>query len=121
MKRLFTPCTVSDSLLEAVIEALKNAAAEDGILGPAVYSNFKQTQDRQKRTLRNCRTVKSISRGRPGGDPNRNDKFSGNLKDRSIGQRKHAFFGSWFFEGKPRSEQPGNYLTERTPTRQTHE
>jgi UDP-N-acetylmuramoylalanine--D-glutamate ligase len=60
---LFTPCTLSDSLLEAVTEAAKNATAGDVILLSPACSSFDQFQNYQQRGERFCQAVESISRG----------------------------------------------------------
>jgi UDP-N-acetylmuramoylalanine--D-glutamate ligase len=69
---LFTPCTLADSLLEAVTEAAKNATAGDVVLLSPACSSFDQFQNYQQRGERFCQTVKSISGGRHGADPHMN-------------------------------------------------
>src|SRR6266446_752945 len=71
---LFTPCTVFNSLLEALTEAAKNAASGDVVLLSPACSSFDQFRNYQERGEKFCRFVKSISRGAPGGDPNINGK-----------------------------------------------
>jgi UDP-N-acetylmuramoylalanine--D-glutamate ligase len=66
---LFTPCTLSDSLLEAVTEAAKSAAAGDVILLSPACSSLDQFQDYKQRGERFCQIVKSISGGRQSADP----------------------------------------------------
>lgn len=73
---LFTACTLSDSLLEAVTEAAKNAAAGDVILLSPACSSFDQFQNYQQRGERFCQIVKSISRGARQGSPNIIDKIA---------------------------------------------
>ncbi len=46
---LFTPCTLADSLLEAVTEAAKNAASGDVVLLSPACSSFDQFQNYQQR------------------------------------------------------------------------
>jgi UDP-N-acetylmuramoylalanine--D-glutamate ligase len=75
---LFTPCTLSDSLLEAVVEAAKNAAPGDAILLSPACSSFDQFQNYQQRGEKFCAAVKSISRGRHDADPNINGKTATN-------------------------------------------
>ncbi len=73
---LFTPCTIFDSLLEALTEAAKNAASGDVVLLSPACSSFDQFRNYQERGEKFCRFVKSISRGAPEGDPNINGKRS---------------------------------------------
>src|SRR5262245_32106956 len=75
---LFTPCTLSDSLLEAVVEAARNAAPGDAILLSPACSSFDQFQNYQQRGEKFCAAVKSISRGRHDADPNINGKTATN-------------------------------------------
>jgi UDP-N-acetylmuramoylalanine--D-glutamate ligase len=60
---LFTPCTLVDSLLEAVTEVAKNAAPGDVVLLSPACSSFDQFQNYQQRGERFCQIVKSISWG----------------------------------------------------------
>jgi UDP-N-acetylmuramoylalanine--D-glutamate ligase len=60
---LFTPCTLADSLLEAVTEAAKNATPGDVILLSPACSSFDQFQNYQQRGEKFYAAVKSISRG----------------------------------------------------------
>ncbi len=71
---LFTPCTVFNSLLEALTEAAKNAASGDVVLLSPACSSFDQFRNYQERGEKFCRFVKSISRGAPAGHPNINGK-----------------------------------------------
>jgi len=71
---LFTPCTVFNSMLEALTEAAKNAASGDVVLLSPACSSFDQFRNYQERGEKFCRFVKSISRGAPAGDPNINGK-----------------------------------------------
>src|SRR6267154_293056 len=71
---LFTPCTVFNSLVEALTEAAKNAASGDVVLLSPACSSFDQFRNYQERGEKFCRFVKSISRGAPSGDPNINGK-----------------------------------------------
>jgi UDP-N-acetylmuramoylalanine--D-glutamate ligase len=75
---LFTPCTLSDSLLEAVVEAAKNAAPGDAILLSPACSSFDQFQNYQQRGEKFCAAVKSISRGGHYADPNINGRTATN-------------------------------------------
>jgi len=72
---LFTPCTVLDSLIEAVTEAVKNSASGDVVLLSPACSSFDQFRNYQERGEKFCQMVKSISRGSPSGDPNINGKM----------------------------------------------
>ncbi|HYG21610.1 MAG TPA: UDP-N-acetylmuramoyl-L-alanine--D-glutamate ligase [Verrucomicrobiae bacterium] len=60
---LFTPCTLMDSLLEAVTEAARNAVPGDVVLLSPACSSFDQFQDYQERGECFCAAVKSISSG----------------------------------------------------------
>ena len=71
---LFTPCTVSNSLLEAVTEAAENATSGDVVLLSPACSSFDQFQNYQQRGEEFCEAVKSIGRGVRAGTPNRNGK-----------------------------------------------
>jgi hypothetical protein len=77
---LFTPCTVSDSLLEAVTEAANSATAGDVVLHSLARSSPDQFQYHRQRAKRLCQTVKSISGGRPVADPHMNGGKSGMSK-----------------------------------------
>jgi len=74
---LFTPCTVSDSLLEAVIEAARRAASGDVVLLSPACSSFDQFRDYQERGESFCKIVKSIGRGPVGQDPNIHGRIEG--------------------------------------------
>ncbi|HWX20026.1 MAG TPA: UDP-N-acetylmuramoyl-L-alanine--D-glutamate ligase [Candidatus Binatia bacterium] len=71
---LFTPCTLSNSLVEAVTEAASNATSGDVVLLSPASSSFDQFRNYQDRGERFCQVVKSISRGAQVGNPNMNDK-----------------------------------------------
>ncbi len=60
---LFTPCTVLNSLVEAVAEAAKCAASGDVVLLSPACSSLDQFRNYQERGEIFCRTVKSIDRG----------------------------------------------------------
>jgi len=60
---LFTPCTVSSSLLEAVSDAAKSAASGDVVLLSPACSSFDQFRNYQHRGAEFYEAVKSISRG----------------------------------------------------------
>lgn len=57
---LFTPCTLSDSLLEAVTEAAKSAAAGDVVLLSPACSSFDQFQNYQQCGERFCQAVNQL-------------------------------------------------------------
>ena len=67
---LFTPCTVAESLLEALSEAAKNATSGDVVLLAPACSSWDQFRDHQHRGEVFCQAVKSIGRGVRGGTPN---------------------------------------------------
>jgi UDP-N-acetylmuramoylalanine--D-glutamate ligase len=60
---LFTPCTRTESLLEAVAEAAKAAASGDVVLLSPACSSFDQFRNYQQRGESFCSAVKSIGRG----------------------------------------------------------
>jgi UDP-N-acetylmuramoylalanine--D-glutamate ligase len=67
---LFTPCTVSNSLLEAMSDAAKIAASGDVVLLSPACSSFDQFRNYQHRGEAFYQAVKSISRGGTGAHPN---------------------------------------------------
>lgn len=69
---LFTPCTVAESLIQAVVEATGHAASGDVILFSPACPSFDQFQSDQPQGEEFCRAVKSIGRGAPSGTPNIN-------------------------------------------------
>jgi UDP-N-acetylmuramoylalanine--D-glutamate ligase len=71
---LFTPCTVSDSLVEAVSEAAKNATSGDVVLLAPACASGDQFQNHQYCGEVFCQAVKSIGRGVLDGTPNINGK-----------------------------------------------
>jgi UDP-N-acetylmuramoylalanine--D-glutamate ligase len=60
---LFTPCTVLDSLVEAVSEVARRAASGDVVLFSPACSSLGQFRNYQERGEAFCRAVKSIGRG----------------------------------------------------------
>jgi UDP-N-acetylmuramoylalanine--D-glutamate ligase len=68
--RIFTPCTLADSLLEAVTEAAKRATSGDVILLSPACSSWDQFRNHQHRGEVFCQAVKSIGRGVGGDTPN---------------------------------------------------
>src|SRR6478736_6542983 len=60
---LFIPCTISDSLINAITEAARQAASGDVVLLSPACSSLDQFRDYQERGEIFCRTVKSISGG----------------------------------------------------------
>jgi UDP-N-acetylmuramoylalanine--D-glutamate ligase len=73
---LFTPCTLADSLLEAVAEATKNATAGDVVLLSPACSSFDQFKNYQQRGESFSQAVKSIGWGSAGAHPNINGKIA---------------------------------------------
>jgi UDP-N-acetylmuramoylalanine--D-glutamate ligase len=71
---LFTSCTVANSLLEAVVDAAKNAISGDVVLLAPACSSWDQFQNHQYRAEAFCQAVKSIGRGVCSGTPNINGK-----------------------------------------------
>jgi UDP-N-acetylmuramoylalanine--D-glutamate ligase len=71
---LFTPCTLMDSLLEAVTVAAKSVVPGDVVLLSPACSSFDQFQNYQERGERFCQIVKSISWGEQVVTPNMSDK-----------------------------------------------
>jgi len=115
---LFTPCTVSDSLLEAVTEAAKHAAAGDVILLSLACSSFDQFQNHQQCAEQFCRPVKSISGGRHDANPYMNGRNTGNVKNSNYSRRTFAFSFHGFLRENRGANNLKTYLTERTPQRQ---
>jgi UDP-N-acetylmuramoylalanine--D-glutamate ligase len=70
----FIPCTVSDSLINAITEAAGQAASGDVVLLSPACSSFDQFRNYQERGESFCQMVKSISRGGSAGNPNMNGK-----------------------------------------------
>ncbi len=66
---LFTSCTVTGSLLEAVTEAAKNATSGDVVLLSPACSSWDQFRNHQHRGEVFCQAVKSIGRGVRGDTP----------------------------------------------------
>jgi UDP-N-acetylmuramoylalanine--D-glutamate ligase len=73
---LFTPCTVSKSLVEAITEAAKNAVSGDVVLFSPACSSLDQFQSYQHRGETFCQAVKSISRGASEGNPNMHGRMA---------------------------------------------
>jgi UDP-N-acetylmuramoylalanine--D-glutamate ligase len=71
---LFIPCTISDSLIDAIAEAARQAASGDVVLLSPACSSLDQFRDYKERGEIFCQTVKSISRGGSEGNPNRHGK-----------------------------------------------
>jgi len=71
---LFTPCTVTNSLLEAVSEAARSAASGDVVLLSPACSSFDQFRNYQERGEIFCEAVKSIGRGAIDMHPNMNGR-----------------------------------------------
>jgi UDP-N-acetylmuramoylalanine--D-glutamate ligase len=69
---LFTPCTTSHSLLEAVAEAAKAAASGDVVLLSPACSTFDEFRNYQQRGEVFCSAVKSIGRGGQAATPHIN-------------------------------------------------
>ncbi len=67
---LFTPCTVTDSLIEAVAEAARNATSGDVVLLSPACSSWDQFRNHQHRGEVFCQALKSICRGARSGTPN---------------------------------------------------
>jgi hypothetical protein len=107
---LFPPCTVADSLLEALAETAKNATSGDVVLLSPACSSWDQSRDHQHRGEVLCQAVKSIGRGVHGGTPNIKGKTA-TAQQRSEEKRKQCEFASGFFEAKPRSKANQNQPT----------
>jgi UDP-N-acetylmuramoylalanine--D-glutamate ligase len=71
---LFTPCTMSRSLIEAISDAAKDAASGDVVLLSPACSSLEEFRDYQHLGEAYCQAVKSIGRGAPMGNPNMNGK-----------------------------------------------
>ncbi len=67
---LFTPCTMANSLLEAVTDAAKDATSGDVVLLSPACSSLDEFRNYQQSGEVFCQTVKSIGRGAGDGTPN---------------------------------------------------
>ncbi len=72
---LFTPCTISASLVEAVTEAAKNSVSGDVVLLSPACSSFDQFRNYQEHGEIFCQFVKSIGRGEGGHLPHIQSKL----------------------------------------------
>jgi UDP-N-acetylmuramoylalanine--D-glutamate ligase len=66
---LFTPCTLTESLLEAIGKAARHATSGDVVLLSPGCSSFDQFRNYQHRGEVFCQAVKTICRGVESGDP----------------------------------------------------
>jgi UDP-N-acetylmuramoylalanine--D-glutamate ligase len=66
---LFTACTISNSLIEAIAEAANRAASGDVVLLSPACSSFDQYRNYQQRGEMFCQAVKSIGRGAQSENP----------------------------------------------------
>lgn len=76
---LFTPCTVMDSLIEAVHEAARNAVSGEVVLLSPACSSFDQFRNYQNRGEAFYQAVKSILGGAVAGTHNMNGDRSENI------------------------------------------
>jgi UDP-N-acetylmuramoylalanine--D-glutamate ligase len=72
---LFTPCTLSGSLVEALGEAARDATSGDVVLLSPACSSFDQFRDYQHRGEVFCTAVKTICGGAQSGNPNIDGEF----------------------------------------------
>ena len=72
---LFIPCTVLNSLVEAVTEAAYHAVSGDVVLFSPACSSVDPYRSYEERGEIFCRTVKSIRRGVPREHPNMHDNY----------------------------------------------
>jgi len=72
---LFIPCTVLNSLVEAVTEAAHHAVSGDVVLFSPACSSVDPYRSYEERGEIFCRTVKSIRRGVPREHPNMHDNY----------------------------------------------
>ncbi len=101
MWNVFTPCTTSDSLLEALMEVAKSAASDDVILFLPTHPSLAEYRNHQRHGTALCRTVKSICSGVPCGT----HKIDGRKVITAEKQRViKATFPSIFLRGKLRSK-----------------
>jgi len=73
---LFTPCKLTNSLLEAVTEAASSATSGDVVLLSPASSSFGLFRNYQQRGEAFCEAVKSIGRGLPVGSPHMHGKVA---------------------------------------------
>ena len=101
MWNVFTPCTTSDSLLEALMEVAKSAASDDVILFLPTHPSLAEYRNHQRHGTALCRTVKSICSGVPCGT----HKIDGRKVITAEKQRViKATFPSIFLRGRLRSK-----------------
>jgi hypothetical protein len=115
---LFTPCTLYDSLLEAITEAAENATAGDVISYLLACLSFDRFQNHQQRAERSCRRSKSISGGGPRANPHMNGRTSGTLNDDRYSPGTQAFSPRGFLRENRGANHSITYLSERTQLRQ---
>jgi UDP-N-acetylmuramoylalanine--D-glutamate ligase len=72
---VFTSCTFTGSLLEAVTEAARNATSGDVVLLSPACPSWDEFRNHRHRGDAFCQAVKSICRGVPGGSPKIDDKI----------------------------------------------
>ncbi len=118
VRAVFTPCTLGDSLLEAITEAARNATAGAVIFVSPACSRVGRSQNHQQRREGICRRVKSISRGRQAANPHMNGRNSGNLKQNRSSRRNCVISFRGFLRENHGANIPTTHLTERTPSRQ---
>jgi hypothetical protein len=113
VRDVFTPCTLSDSLLEAVTEAAKNATADDVILLSPAGSNFNQVQNDKQNSERFWEKVKSISWGRQSTDPNRHGKNDDQLKRIRHSSGKYNFSPRGFLRKNHGANSPTTHPSQK--------
>jgi hypothetical protein len=111
----FTPCTLADSLLEAVAEAAKTQRlATTFYFHPLVRAliSFRTISNAVKGFVRPLNQLVGAGRT-PTPIPMVEKRQAETEKEQ---HQKMQLFAPWFFEGKPRRERTHNlHLTERTP------
>jgi hypothetical protein len=112
----FTPCTLYDSLLEAVTEAAKDATAGEAVSHSLACSSFDQFQNHQQREERFCQAMKSISGGRPDANPYMNGRKSDILNHHPNSGRTCAFS----LRGFLRENHGANKIQELTSQKGRH-
>jgi hypothetical protein len=88
---IFTPCTLTDSLLEAVTEAARNATAGGAASGSPAWWSFEWFQNYRHCSEGILPARKSISGGGRMPNPHMSGKDAGDLRLFRISRRKPTF------------------------------
>jgi hypothetical protein len=120
MRKIFTPCAASGSLLEAIAEAAKRAVFGNAHLLSPACSSFDQFRNCQQSGPVLGRMLKSIGGGAPGGGPYIHGKQAGDLNADPVRSGRTAF-DSEFLEGKLRTTRINHSSMKGRDSRQANE